>query len=58
MFMIIITVYSGNQLELSGKNTELFNHNPGDTHVHHCPIKGLVTNSTALKPFLKFKIGK
>jgi len=54
----IITVYSGNKLELSGKNIKLFNHNPSDTYVHHCPIKGSVTNSTALKPYLKFKIGK
>jgi hypothetical protein len=58
MFTIIITVYSANQPELSGKNTELFNYNPGDTYVHHCPIKGSVKNSTALKPYLKFKTGK
>jgi len=58
MFRIIITFYSGNQLELAGKNAELLNNNPGDTHVHHCPTKGSVTNSTARKPYLKFKTGK
>jgi len=31
---------------------------PGDKHIYHCPMKGSVTNSTAMKPFLKFKIGK
>jgi hypothetical protein len=56
MFMTVITVYSRNQTELSGRNAALLNHNPGDMHVHHCPLKGPVTNSTALKSYLKVKI--